>query len=159
MPPGRHVPDLDASGRPHRWGPGTVLLIALGGAVGTTLRSQLGQMFTATAGTWPWGTFWVNVTGALMLGALLETLSLLGPDQGWRRGVRLGIGTGVLGGYTTYSSFVVETVDLGRDQHYLTAAGYDVASLLLGFAAAYAGTMLVSAAHRRARLQRIEMGP
>lgn len=126
--------------------------------MGTTLRSQLEQAFPTPPGAWPSATFWVNVSGALVLGGLLETLSLLGPDQGWRRRVRLGVGTGVLGGYTTYSSFVVETVVLARGRNYVTAVGYDVGSLLLGFVAAYAGTLLVSRVHRRSLLRQMEAG-
>ncbi len=148
-------PSLDpaASARPRPWRARTLLLVGLGGAVGTTVRSQLGMAFPTVPGTWPWPwtTFAVNVSGALLLGALLETLSLLGPDAGWRRRVRLGVGTGVLGGFTTYSSFVVETVTLGRDGHALAGAGYDLASLLFGFASAYAGTLLVSRTHHLVR--------
>lgn len=135
-----------------------LLLIGVGGAVGTTVRSQLETAFPTGAGAWPWTTFWINVSGALVLGALLETLAVLGPDQGWRRLTRLGVGTGVLGGYTTYSSFVVETAVLGRGSHYVLAAGYDVVSLVLGFAVAYLGTIGVSRLHRRVYIRRLEAG-
>lgn len=167
MTPSRSRQPLDPDARGHPRGrrgrrrasyPLTLLLVGLGGAVGTTARSQLETAFPTAAGAWPWTTFWINVSGAFVLGVLLETLAVLGPDQGWRRGARLGVGTGVLGGYTTYSSFVVETAVLGRDSHYVLAAGYDIASLVLGFGVAYLGTIGVSRLHRRVHIGRLEAG-
>jgi fluoride exporter len=134
--------------RRHPAHPGVLALVVAGGAVGTTLRHLLESAFGAPAGTWPWVTFWINVIGALALGALLEVLAGLGPDEGWRRSVRLGVGTGVLGGFTTYSTFVVETALLARGQAPVLAAGYDLASLAVGFLAALAGTVLVSRSMR-----------
>ena len=139
-------PDVTAA-RPRR--ATTLLLIALGGAVGTTLRAALETAFPTAAGSWPWATFVINVTGAFLLAVVLETLSVLGPDEGWSRRVRLGVGTGLLGGFTTYSTFMVEAARLGRAGAYLTTLGYVAASLLLGVAAAWAGMSLVSALHRR----------
>ncbi len=129
----------------------TLLLIGLGGAVGTTVRLALETAFPTPAGTWPWATFCINVTGAFVLAVLLETLRVLGPDQGWLRRIRFGVGTGLLGGFTTYSTFMVETAQLGQFGNYLTAFGYVSASLLLGFAAALAGMAGVSALHRRVK--------
>lgn len=128
---------------------GILLLIGLGGAAGTTVRASLETAFPAAIGAWPWATFCINVTGAFILALLLETLAVLGPDDGWRRRVRLGVGTGVLGGYTTYSSFMVETARLGRGGEYLVAFAYMAVSLLLGVAAAWAGMAAVAAARRR----------
>ena len=133
-----------------------LLLVVVGGASGTAARSGIESAYPAVPGGWPWATFWINVSGALALGALLETLAVLGPDDGWRRRARLGLGTGVLGGFTTYSSFVVETATLGRDGWYILALGYDFVSLLFGFGAAYAGAVVVSKVHRRVYLQRLE---
>ena len=67
---------------------------------------------------------------------LLESLVLTGTDSGWRRTVRLMCGTGILGGYTTYSTFVLETINLDRNGGRLMAFGYLTASLVLGFVAA-----------------------
>lgn len=64
----------------------------------------------------------------------------MAPDRSWLRIVRLGVGTGVLGGFTTYGAFVVEAMWLGADRHCLTALGYLAASLRVGFIAAYVGT-------------------
>ena len=145
-----------AGRRPRPWRARTLVLIALGGAVGATARDQLEQAFPAASGGWPWATFWINVSGAFVLGLLLEMLAVLGPDEGWRRRMRLGVGTGLLGGYTTYSSFAVETVLLGRDRDLVVALGYAVASLVAGFAAAYVATVAISKAHRRVVVRQME---
>lgn len=118
-------------------------LIFLGGAVGTTLRSLLESAYGAGRGQWPWMTFWINVGGSLLLGALLEGIAASGRDTGWRRGLRLGVGTGVMGGFTTYSTFSVETVSLLRSGQGLLAAGYALASVLTGVLAALLGVQLV----------------
>jgi fluoride exporter len=117
-------------------------LIFLGGAAGTTLRSLLESAYGAAPGQWPWVTFWINVGGALLLGALLEGIAASGRDTGWRRGLRLGIGTGVMGGFTTYSTFSVETVSLLRSGQGLLAAGYALGSVIAGVAGALLGVRL-----------------
>lgn len=151
-------PDIDPQPPRRRpaWRGRTLLLIAAGGALGSVVRDRLGVAFPTPQGQWPWTIFWVNVTGAFVLGALLETLAVLGPDEGWRRRARLGVGTGVLGGYTTYSTFAVDTASLGRSDHLVLALGYALASIVLGFAAAYVATWAVGAAHRRVVLRRME---
>lgn len=114
-----------------------------GGALGTSVRSWLESTYAPPAGTWPWVTFWINVGGSLALGALLEAIAQTGPDTGWRRGVRLGVGTGVLGGFTTYSTFSVEVVLLLRAGQWPVGLGYAVSSVVLGILAALAGVRLL----------------
>lgn len=126
----------------------TLLLVGLGGAVGTAVRFAVEEAVSAGANGWPWATFLINTSGALILAALLEALSLTGQDDGWRRQVRLGVGTGVLGGYTTYSSFMVETALLGGVGQYLVAFSYAAVSILLGLLAAWIGMAGVAALHR-----------
>ncbi|MGV8845039.1 fluoride efflux transporter FluC [Tessaracoccus sp.] len=128
---------------------GSLLLVGLGGTVGTLVRFLLESAIPAAPGTWPWTTICINVTGALVLAVLLETLTVLGQDDGWRRGVRLGVGTGVLGGYTTYSTFMVESATISQSGAYLMAFAYIATSLVLGFIAAWAGMAGVAALHRR----------
>ncbi len=132
----------------------TLLLIGLGGALGTTVRSALEAAFPAATGTWPWATFCINVSGAFVLAVLLESLSVLGPDEGWFRRIRFGVGTGALGGFTTYSTFMVEAARLGRAGDPVMVFSYVSATLVLGFAGAWAGMAAVSALHRRWRLMR-----
>ena len=130
----------------HGW---TMLLVGLGGFAGTVVRYAAESVLPAGPQAWPWATFLINVTGTFILAARLQMLIVLGPDDGWRRRVRLGVGTGVLGGYTTYSSFMVEAARLSETQEYFMSFGYVAASLVLGFLAALVGMGLVDAVHRR----------
>lgn len=144
---GHAIPDRAASRLPA--GPGVLVLIAVGAAMGTTVRSWLESAFAPGPGVWPWVTFWINVCGSFALGALLEALASTGPDKGWRRRARLGAGTGLLGGFTTYSTFSMEVVQLLRGGAGWIAAGYALFSVVTGIAAALLATrgtrMLVAA--------------
>lgn len=115
-----------------------VLLVVAGGAVGTALR-VLVTLAVPPAGSFDTAIFAINVVGAFVLGLLLERLLRGGPDEGRRRVLRLGLGTGVLGGFTTYSSLAIETATLGAAGDVLTASVYGLASVLLGVLAAAAG--------------------
>lgn len=111
-------------------------LVFVGGVCGTFVRAELSNRFPAAADAWPWTTFWINVSGAFVLGLLLGVLARLGDDTGWRRRARLGLGTGALGGYTTYSTFAVEVVERQRDSLLLLAGSYALASVVCGVLAA-----------------------
>jgi len=121
--------------------PGLLALVFVGGAVGTTLRYLLASRWPAGDGQWPWTTFAVNLTGSFALGALLTVLARGGSDDGVRRRLRLGLGTGLLGGYTTYSTFILETDQLLRTGHGTTAVVYALVSVVLGVAAAVVGVV------------------
>lgn len=108
-----------------------VLLVAAGGTIGTAARLALGLLLP-DAGVLP--VLIANVIGALLIGALTARL----PRATERR---LLLGTGVLGGFTTYSAFTTGTVSLWTDAP-LVALGYAVASLVLGVAAAALGLRL-----------------
>ena len=131
---------------PDRWvsTPMLMLMVFVGAATGATTRALLEQAFPTAAGGWPWATFVINVVGSLLLGALLQSLARTGDDVGWRRAVRLGCGTGVLGGFTTYSTFVMEIDTLAADGFLLRGIGYAVLSVILGIAAAGAGIWLAN---------------
>jgi CrcB protein len=121
-----------------------VALVAAGGAVGSCLRYAVGLALPHEDGGWPWSTFAVNLLGAFLLGWLLEALGRRGPETLRLRRVRLGLGTGVLGGFTTYSSLALDVVGLADDGAWGVAIGYAAATLLLGACAALAGVILGS---------------
>ena len=147
--PGHTIPGLRMLRIPVR--PAWLGVIFVGGAAGTATRAWLEGLFPAGPGQWPWTTFWINVSGALLLGVLLEVLAETGPDRGWRRGVRLGAGTGFMGGYTTYSSFAVETFTLLDSGAWLVGLGYAIGSVVLGLVAAFLGARVVRRVFRRYR--------
>lgn len=135
----------DAVTRPERapyLQPRSLALVMLGGAAGTTVRWQLSEAFAPAPGHWPWSTFAINVGGSLLLGLLLEALLRGGPDAGWRRATRVGVGTGLLGGFTTYSTFIVETDRLVSTGHAWVGGAYAAGSIVIGIAAAMAGIAL-----------------
>lgn len=124
------------------------LAVAVGGAAGTLLRHGVGGWLAGDDRIFPVATFVVNLTGSFLLGALLAVLALRGTDTGRRRDVRLLLGTGFLGGYTTYSALAVETDHLLRTDHAALALTYALGTVLLGLVAALAGIAAGRAATR-----------
>ncbi len=118
-----------------------IALVFAGGALGTTARYLLSSAVPAVAG-WPVPTFGINIAGAFLLGWLLESLALRGPDTGRRRSIRLFAGTGVLGGFTTYSALAVDADGLFVAQHIASAIAYAIATILVGALASLAGIAL-----------------
>ncbi|WP_373453548.1 MULTISPECIES: fluoride efflux transporter FluC [unclassified Rhodococcus (in: high G+C Gram-positive bacteria)] len=135
-------PDGVETARPLHVQPAAIAAVALGGLMGTGIRYGAESAFPFVSGSFPFTTLVINITGAFILGMLLERLALSGPDSGWRRRIRLCIGTGVLGSYTTYSSFALETVELLRDHRAVAAALYLSISLVIGTLAAGAGIVV-----------------
>jgi CrcB protein len=116
------------------------LAVAIGGAVGCCARygvSQLVSVFYSR--NFPLATLIINVLGAFILGflffATLERISL-------NPAIRAGILTGGLGGFTTFSTFMVESLLLAEDGTYWRAAAYLLLSIVLGLLAAFCGAYL-----------------
>lgn len=128
--------------------PRSILLVFAGGAAGTAVRYLLTLSVPPVAGV-PLITFLINVTGAFVLGWLLQALALRGPDEGMRRDLRLFAGTGVLGGYTTYSSLAVDTDGLIAAQDVGLSILYAAATIVVGAAASVAGIAVASVLARR----------
>ncbi|WP_308196186.1 fluoride efflux transporter FluC [Frigoribacterium faeni] len=126
-------------------------LVALGGTIGTGLREALALSFPAPPGSIPVTILLINVVGAFALGLLLESLMRRGPDAGRRRDLRLLIGTGVLGGFTTYSALAVDTATLLGDALPISIA-YGAGSVVLGAVASWAGITVGAALHRRSEV-------
>jgi CrcB protein len=112
------------------------LLVCLGGALGSGSRYLVALAAASLPGaSFPWGTLAVNVTGSLLIGAAMEGLA---PS-----GLRLFFVTGVLGGFTTYSSFNQETLQLVRSGQPGAALLNAGATLFGCLAAGVAGSLLV----------------
>ena len=136
----------------HHLNPRLVALVALGGMIGTSGRYLISQAMPSHGG-WPVATFVANVLGSFLLGALLEALLRHGQESPRGRAVRLGVGTGVMGGFTTFSSLALELERFLAHDALLTAATYAVASLTCGLLACLLGVVLAARHHqwRRAR--------
>ncbi len=113
-------------------------LVFVGGAVGTGARAALTGATPLVSGV-PAALLGINVVGAFLLGLLLQRLHRAGPDEGRRRDLRMLVGTGVLGGFTTYSALAVDTAGLLAEGRAAGALLYAGGTLLLGLAAALAG--------------------
>lgn len=126
-------------------------LVFAGGAAGSLARYAVGLVLGTglVADGWPIGTLSVNLVGALLLGALVESLGRLGPDSGRRRDARLLLGTGVLGGFTTYSMFATEVAQMLLADRPAAGAGYAVATLVIGGAASWGGMLVARGLVRR----------
>ena len=128
--------------------PAMLAVVAVGGAVGTAAREAL-VLVVPPLGGLPLAILLINLSGAFVLGLLLEALLRRGPDQGPRRLARLALGTGFCGGFTTYSTLAVGTAGLLRDGTIGLGIGYAVGSVLLGAVAAWAGVQLGARGARR----------
>ncbi|MCW2804792.1 MAG: fluoride exporter [Propionibacteriaceae bacterium] len=121
-------------------------LVFIGGAAGTLSRYGLTLLTHDWSGV-PVITCGINASGALLLGLLLEVLALGGPDRGRRRLLRLLLGTGFLGGFTTYSALAVDADVLIRDGRVLAASAYALGTLALGLVGAATGMLLARRLH------------
>ena len=126
--------------RPVHLSPANIALVGVGGAAGTGLRYWISAVVPHWLGV-PVATLGINVAGAFLLGILLELLAGSGHDSGWSRRIRLAVGTGGLGGFTTYSALATDTVSLAAT-HPGRAAGYALATVIIGAVASLTGIWL-----------------
>ncbi len=119
-----------------------VLLVAVGGAIGSVTRYLLGGWVAARYGaSFPYGTFIINVTGSFIIGLFLA----FAQDRAWLSPYwRLFFAVGFLGGYTTFSTFEYESVKLLQDGEMLLCALYMIGSVVTGAVGAIAGIALGS---------------
>ena len=118
-----------------------ILLVALGGSFGSVARYLFGVEAGRLLGkTWPYGTLGVNIVGGLLMGMLAGWLALRGgaDQERWR----VLIGVGVLGGFTTFSAFSLETALMIERRDYAAAAGYVALSVSLSVGALFAGLLI-----------------
>ena len=119
-----------------------VAVVAVGGALGSAARWLVNEALPHPVGRFPWSTLIENLSGSLLLGVLLAYVL-----EVWRPGryLRAFLGTGVLGGYTTFSTYSADTLALTRAHHTWAAFGYLVGTLAGGLVAAWFGLTLVRA--------------
>jgi CrcB protein len=132
-------------------------LVAVGGAIGTGVRFALVES-VPSVDSLPLTVLAINLLGAFALGFLLDSLAHRGPDDGTRQRLRLLVGTGVLGGFTTYSTLSLDTVTLLHEGQAPTAIAYALATLVAGAFATLAGIALGSMLNRR-RIRRTPPTP
>lgn len=120
----------------------SVTLVVLGGALGTLSRFGVNESLP-NDGLFPLATFIVNIVGSFALGVLLALVLTRRDDS-----LRLLLGTGYLGGFTTYSALAVETDTLLRADHVGLAVVYAVGTVIAGLAAALAGVAVGSKARQ-----------
>jgi CrcB protein len=128
--------------------PASLALVFVGGTLGTAGREALTLLIPSSGGV-PWAVLIANLAGAFALGALLEALARRGADHGRRRMLRLLLGTGFLGGFTTYSALATDTAVLWGAGAAGLGAVYAVGTVLVGAVATLAGILLAAALHRR----------
>ncbi|MEX2154195.1 MAG: fluoride efflux transporter CrcB [Gemmatimonadaceae bacterium] len=120
--------------------PALILLVALGGAIGSASRYALSfAVQSRTTSLFPWGTLLVNVTGSFLVGLIMRYA--LG-GQAISAEARLFLTVGFCGGYTTFSTFSYESLRLIEDADYRRAGLYIVSSVALSLAATAAGFVL-----------------
>lgn len=140
-------PDIDlhvpAQRRELRRGHGAVLaVISVGGALGAVARYGIGYAFPAAPRGFPWATFGINVTGCLLIGVLMVLVTDVWAGH---RLVRPFLGVGVLGGFTTFSTYVVDIQRLVNARAAGVALVYLVATLVAALLGVYAGITLARA--------------
>ena len=118
-----------------------ILLVAIGGALGSVARYLTGLVATRWFGPgYPWGTLTVNVVGGLAIGIFAE---LIARRFDGSAELRLLIITGILGGFTTFSAFSLEVTAMAERGDYALCLTYVLASVLISVGAVFAGLALV----------------
>ncbi|MFL0266700.1 fluoride efflux transporter CrcB [Candidatus Clostridium radicumherbarum] len=114
------------------------IFIGLGGILGAILRYYIKniQLYHYN-GAFPLNTFIINITGSFLLAFILTAALLI---KGFDSDIKLGIGTGFIGAYTTFSTMCKETALLITSGYFVSAACYILLSIILGLGAAYLGT-------------------
>ncbi|MCL1909885.1 MAG: fluoride efflux transporter CrcB [Kiritimatiellaeota bacterium] len=111
-----------------------ILAVGLGSGIGGMMRHALSSAIrTNTAAHFPWHTLAVNIAGCFLIGLVFAFFDRNQISHNWK----LFLATGILGGFTTFSAFSIETVNLLRDKHFTNAMLYVSASVILGLLATF----------------------
>ena len=121
---------------------GTVLAVGVGGGLGALARYYIAGWVQPPGAEFNWGIFIVNITGGLLMGMIVEASALrlnLAPDM------RSFLTVGILGGYTTFSTFSLDSALMLQKGQYGLAAAYVIGSVILSIAALFAGLWVIRA--------------
>jgi CrcB protein len=121
---------------------GMVFAVGVGGGLGALARYYIAGTIQSAATVFPWGIFIVNITGGLLMGMIVEASALklnLSPE------LRAFLTVGILGGYTTFSTFSLDSALLLQKGEYAQAAAYVIGSVVLSIVALFAGLWIVRA--------------
>jgi CrcB protein len=114
--------------------------VALGGALGASARSALDRLIEQRSfSIFPWATFTINISGCFLIGIITAALVDRHHLPAW---IRVGLVLGVIGGYTTFSTFAQEALTLFDAHDAAVALAYTVGSVAVGIAAVYAGALV-----------------
>jgi fluoride exporter len=128
--------------RQRDWDRAVLAAIAAGGVLGAEARYGLSVLVPHEPGQWPMATWLINVSGCFLIGILMFAITELTSPH---RLVRPFVGVGVLGGYTTFSTAMVDVQQMALAGHGGAALGYLLATLVAAVAAAFAGVALTRA--------------
>lgn len=125
-------------------------LALIGGTLGTAAREAIALAFPSASGI-PWAILAVNILGAFLLGLLLDSLARMGPDEGRRRRLRILVGTGFMGGFTTYSALATDTASLLGAGDVGAGIAYGLGTVIIGGLATWAGIAVATVRHGRSQ--------
>jgi fluoride exporter len=136
-----HVPGARRETSAHPW---VLPVIALGGMIGASARHELELVWTASPGQWPWATFVTNASGCLLIGMLMVHVVEVGRTHPLLRPF---VGVGLLGGYTTFSTFALQTQVLWMHSHRGTSLLYLILTPAVAMVSVVAGVVAARALH------------
>ena len=119
------------------------LAVGAGGALGAMARHGVSRLALKTFGpNFPWGTFIANVAGSFLMGVLIVWLTTREPVSA---NLRAFLSVGILGAFTTFSTFSLDTIMLFREKAYMAASGYMLGSVALSLAGLLLGLTIAKA--------------
>jgi CrcB protein len=119
--------------------PDVLAVVAAGGMLGASARYGVDRWLPNRPGGFPWATFWANMAGSFLLGVILVLILERFPPT---RYVRPFLASGILGAFTTMSTYEVETALLIKDGHALNGLTYGLGSLVAGLVLGYSGILV-----------------